>query len=549
MIARKSFIIMITQTASAVVGLLALTIVSKLWGSSAPSLMGVVWFGMAFVGTFSFITNLGFDSTHVKKVSEGKDIGTCIGTFIAIKLILVSILVITVVGGIAIWKYVLNKDFYDATRESVIYIFLGFYVLFALAQIPIMTFNSLRKNVKSQASMFMEPLVRSPLMILVALAGVTGAIVVLEGSTEIINLSPAISWPSILQPVQEFLATHTIGAFAFAYLFGAFAMFLVGFIMLRKYPISRPTREYFLLYLKFATPLMIPVLFTLVILNVDKVMLGYFWSSVEVGHYFAVQRITTLILLIYSAIGVVLFPTVSSIHAKYKYEKKKRNKAILRVIRSSERYSSMVIVPIVFIILAFAIPVIDILLNSSFRPAVLSLQILTVYTYVLTLGMPYRFLILGMDRPTTFAKVMVMGGITNIVLNLFLIPEDGLLSQLDINGPSGAALSALISSLVMLVGFHYYSRKIIKFRRFQNRILLHIVAGLLMGLILWKLASYVPQMQWFYLVGLSLIGVGVYLVFLWLLREFSKAELNFFLETVNPKNLLRYIKSEIKEKP
>jgi O-antigen/teichoic acid export membrane protein len=326
-------------------------------------------------------------------------------------------------------------------------------------------------------------------------------------------------------------------------------MFLLGFTMLRKYPISKPTKEYFLLYLKFAAPLMVPVLFTLIILNVDKVMLGYFWSSTEVGHYFAVQRITTLILLIYSAIGVVLFPTVSSLHAKYSNDRKKRNLAILKVTKSSERYSSMVIVPLVFIILAFTIPIIDILLNSSFRPAAFSLQILTIYTYVLTLGMPYRFLILGMDRPKTFAKVMVMGGITNIVLNLFLIPEDGLLSHLDITGPSGAAMSALISALVMLVGFHYYSRKIIKFRRFQKKILLHIAAGILMGLVLWKLGSYVPQMQWYYLAGLSLLGVGIYVALLRALREFKKPELSFFLDTINPKNMLRYIKSEIKEKP
>ena len=221
MMARNSFIIMATQAASAVFGLLALTIVSKLWGGFAPSLMGMVWFGMAFVGTLSFITNMGFNATHIKKVSEGKDLGTCIGTFIAIKLLLVSILVITVVGGIATWKYLLHKEFYDATKESIIYIFLAYYVIFALAQIPITTFYSMKKNVKSQLSLLMEPLVRAPLMILVALAGVTGAYISLEGSTQIINIPPRFVWSSIFQQLQDFLATHVIGAFAVSYLFAA----------------------------------------------------------------------------------------------------------------------------------------------------------------------------------------------------------------------------------------------------------------------------------------------------------------------------------------
>ena len=128
MIARKSFLIILSQGTSAALGIIGIMMVSKIWGSSAPALMGVIWFGMAFVGTFSFITNMGFDATHVKKMSEGKDPGSCIGTFIAIKLLLASILIISVVGGIAVWKYILQKDFYDATKESVIYIFLGYYV-------------------------------------------------------------------------------------------------------------------------------------------------------------------------------------------------------------------------------------------------------------------------------------------------------------------------------------------------------------------------------------------------------------------------------------
>ncbi|MCK4266703.1 MAG: polysaccharide biosynthesis protein, partial [Thermoplasmata archaeon] len=329
----------------------------------------------------------------------------------------------------------------------------------------------------------------------------------------------------------------------------AFAMLLMGFVLLRKYPIKKPNREYMKMYLKFATPLMVPVVFTLITLNIDKVMLGYFWSSVEVGHYFAVQRITTMILMISGAVGIVLFPTVSSFHSRYKHERKKRNRAIITVTQSSERYSSMVTIPLVFIIIVFTVPIIDIVLNSAFRPATLSLQVLAIYTYVLTLGMPYRFLILGMDKPALFAKVLVIGGVVNIVLNFLLIPENGLLSRFDINGPSGAAIAALISAIVLLVGFHNHSRKLMRHRLLQRKIFKHIVAGLLMGVLIWKLSTFIEPLRWFYLVGLSFAGLGIYVGILWCIREFRKADFTFFVDTINPMNMARYIKTEIKEKP
>ena len=74
-------------------------------------------------------------------------------------------------------------------------------------------------------------------------------------------------------------------------------------------------------------------------LNVDKVMLGYFWTFKEVGYYFSVQRITTLLLAIPMAVGTVLFPTISEYHARDNL------KGIKEVTHSAERYISMVAIP------------------------------------------------------------------------------------------------------------------------------------------------------------------------------------------------------------
>ena len=53
-------------------------------------------------------------------------------------------------------------------------------------------------------------------------------------------------------------------------------------------------------------------------------------------------------------------------------------------------------------------------------------------------------------------------------------------------------------------------------------------------------------MRWYHLLIFSVIGFGIYIGLLVLLREFKKDDLSFFLEIVNPKGMLRYIVNEIK---
>ena len=107
---------------------------------------------MAFIGMFNVIADLGFSSAHVKRISDGKDLGECIGTYATIKILLTVIMAALVIGGIAIWKYVLHNEFFDATKESVIYIFLLYYIFSNLAFIALQTFVGRKEIAKSCSS-------------------------------------------------------------------------------------------------------------------------------------------------------------------------------------------------------------------------------------------------------------------------------------------------------------------------------------------------------------------------------------------------------------
>ncbi len=149
-----------------------------------------------------------------------------------------GIMAALVIGGIAIGEYVLHNEFFDA-------------------------------------------LVRVPLMILLAFAGVTG-IATIAPELGIDVICP-VTWPAFLSPIQTFIAAHAVGALAMCYATGFGAVFLVATWLLRRYPIKRYNKELAKSYLVFALPVMLLSITSIIAANVDKVMLGYFWTFKEVG--------------------------------------------------------------------------------------------------------------------------------------------------------------------------------------------------------------------------------------------------------------------------
>ena len=69
-----------------------------------------------------------------------------------------------VIGGIAIWKYVLHNEFFDATKETVIYVFLLYYIFSNLASIALQTFVGRKEIAKREVPIAFEAFVRVPLI-------------------------------------------------------------------------------------------------------------------------------------------------------------------------------------------------------------------------------------------------------------------------------------------------------------------------------------------------------------------------------------------------
>jgi hypothetical protein len=70
-----------------------------------------------------------------------------------------------------------------------------------------------------------------------------------------------------------------------------------------------------------------------------------------------------------------------------------------------------------------------------------------------------------------------------------------------------------------------------------------------MGSILYFIAYSTTMflvIRWFTLLGFCILGLGIYIAILFVLKEFSKKDLDFFLKIINLKEMVSYIKSELK---
>jgi O-antigen/teichoic acid export membrane protein len=175
---------------------------------------------------------------------------------------------------------------------------------------------------------------------------------------------------------------------------------------------------------------------------------------------------------------------------------------------------------------------------------------LTIYALLFSLMAPYYSLLAGLNKPKIYGKIGLGIGLINICLNFLLIPQWSLLSFIGINGPTGAAVSMVLSISFGFVWIRLSAKKLTGIKLFQTHTPRHILAGVLMGFCLYLFVFHTtlfPIIRWYHLLFFAGFGLVIYLGVLFLLREFTKKDFHFFLDLLHPVEMLSYIKSELKE--
>lgn len=165
----------------------------------------------------------------------------------------------------------------------------------------------------------------------------------------------------------------------------------------------------------------------------DKFMLKHMISSEEIGYYSTAQTFCTLWCFVLVAIIDSMYPSIlGAINEKDEPRFNRLNILLYRIVF----YVSIGVSTMICIIAPFIIPA---LYGEAFLPAVNPLRIITWYTAFSYLGVAREAWIVGKNRQKYLKYIYFFAAISNVLLNLILIPRWG---------SSGAAVASLIAQIL-----------------------------------------------------------------------------------------------------
>jgi len=179
-------------------------------------------------------------------------------------------------------------------------------------------------------------------------------------------------------------------------------------------------------------PLLVSGSLFLVISWTDTLMIGYFMDSTDVGVYRIAFKIATLITFIQFAVNSIAAPAIAEFYAKDDLP------SLRKYVKQIGVINAVFSVPVALFILIFSEPLLN-LFGAEYGSGAMLLPVLAVGQLVNALAGPVMYILNMTGKEKVSQRIMLWMTGVNIVLNLVLIPQYGLL---------GAAVATTISMVL-----------------------------------------------------------------------------------------------------
>lgn len=503
MLKQKTLISIIFNVSSSLIGLVSVFFVAQYMG---PKALGVINSSVAFASLFVIIGDLGFGLAHQKRVSEGMDLGVCIGTFKRIKLVLTLLMAIAVIGSFLLIKAI--TGIYPIEEE-----YLGIFAIILVSSLITNYYNYIPNTFGAKIEKTKEGIIFLSNKFLVGLfRSITAAI-----GLGIIYLA----WGTLL---------------------GAIISSIIAILLFKKYPVKKFDRGIYKSYQKYAFPSLAVLIISVVLVQLDKIFLAYFANTTEVGYYTGAQGFVMILTFVSSIFISLLMPTYSSLFAE------NRINEVRSLASRVERYISILIMPVGVFIILFSNEIRLLLLGPQFEPSSIILSVLAIGAMFTIFSQPYSSQLLGAGLMKTSVRIGLWVLIIDILLNIVLIPESLFGIKLFGLGGLGAAISMTIATLFGALLGRFYAFKTTNSTP-NYKILVHLIAALIPFMLL-KYFDLNKQLDFniiIYLFLIVILGEILYLAILWIMKELNKEDIRYYLSIMSLSLMRKYLKSEFNE--
>lgn len=502
-LARKSFFQFSSRIILSLLGLVSTFFIAHYMGAEV---LGTIGYLLSVLGIFAIVLDFGFGQAHIKRVSEGKDLGKCIGTFFSLKAFFYFLFLFGI-GLVLIISQKLGYPIIESPLHRTVFLLLLFSLLFKNISAAITsTFQAKQEMVKYNIPLFLGRLSQVLLIIPLALLG------------------------------------YGIIALSITYLIEGAILLIVALLFFKNYPVSLPDRSYLKSYFVYALPLILVIPLAQINVNINQILIKTFWDFKEVGFFFAIQTIINIPKAISHSVMMLFLPRVSQLWAEQKIKILKEN--TLKTLK----YLSVIIIPICVLMIFFRREIILLIFGKEFLPASPLLVVFAVTVFFITLIRPYSNILYGISKHQIFPLITILGIIVLVFSNLILIPRQLFNIPMFGLGALGAAISILNSWIVYGLIIIYLVRRHTKIGLYKKT-LLHLLAGAIMYSSLY-LPGQLPffNILWLKLSILPIFSLLVYGIILILFRELTRKDIHFIKKIIRPSLMTEYIKGELKNK-
>ncbi len=469
-------------------------IVARIAGASV---LGTISFGLAYVTMLSFIADMGFGTAHIKLVSEGRDEAMCMGTYTRVKLFLIIIYSFFTIAFFFIQKDVFNIKFESKEHITVIFVFLISSIISQLISIPKTNFMAHTQQAKTDIPEMVQTLIEQILRIIIVVLGFRAVALAFGNLVSVMIIVPLIIF---------LFRDKTIGQF---------------------------NKNLFKEYLQISIPVMLTAFTSTVSSNIDKVLLQFFSNSEQVGYYTAGFRVGGFVLLISQSVGILFYPLFSQAAANKDFE------AIKRIVEKFERFSYIYIMPVLILATLFSEDIVRILLGREFATSAPIMVIINVAMFLRVLNAPYSSILVGLGH---FKKGLDIGVIVFLayLLLLFILISSPFFKM----GGMGAALATLLSNIIMILLYRFYSKKYLPILNNKTAVL-YLFFGIVNYYVFYFILNMTKLFSGYNKIFFSFGYVFLTYFSLLVAGLIRKEDIKFLRTILDYKSINQYIKTEI----
>lgn len=281
-------------------------------------------------------------------------------------------------------------------------------------------------------------------------------------------------------------------------LFFSYIIYLIGFKV--------PNFSKFFHYLKFGFPLIPTMLLIWVIDSSDAYLIGIYLNLTFVGIYSTAYSIGYIMYMFFAPISLILLPTISRLWDSGNY------KEVENHLSKSVRYYLLLTIPAAFGLSVLSQSLILAFSTVEFLPGAIVIPFVASGLIFFGLHSIISTILTSKLRTDLIAFSLIFAAITNIILNILLLPRFGIL---------GAAISSFITYFAVFMVAFYYTQKIFILHFDYLFIFKCIICSILMSLVIYFF-NPISILQIFLII---ILGVFIYFIGLFSMKGITKSEI------------------------